>query len=524
MEIRFKRGSTIFSSLLNMLGVKHTGYADRLFNEHPYKYSFYGLSKMLSSYNIPNAGIEVKDKDSGLDDLDVPFVAHTGDEFVLVYKKDKDRISYLWNDKYISLDIPQFKKIWSGYILLAEPDKDSCELNYKSNYRLELLDRLKYLFLTIFSLVFIVTLTVGSSFVPDGYTITLLLSYIIGGYVCVLLLMKQLHIESRSADKICSVFTKGDCNTILEQKESKLLGIISWSEVGVGYFVSNIIILLLFPNLICYMAVIGYCSLFFCLWSIWYQIFKVKQICTLCMIVQSIFIFLSVIYYCGGFVNASMSVKLDEVILILCIYIVPPLAANVVCAIISRQRKYAGVLQMMNGLKMKDEVVSALLKKQTHYEAGSSSILFGNRNAKTRVTVLTNPHCEPCAVMHRRINKLLEKVGDRICVEYVFTSFSRELDDSSRKLIAVYLHNDIKRTAGIYNEWFAHDKYDREGFFARHSEDIGDAGVEAEFARHVRWKENSKLTATPTVLVNGYKLPREYKIENVEYFVDIENL
>lgn len=222
----------MFSSLLNMLGVKHTEYADRLFNEHPYKYSFYGLSKMLSAYNIPNAGIEMKDKNSGLDDLDVPFVAHTGDEFVLVYKKDKGRVFYLWNDKFVSLDITRFKKIWSGYVLLAEPDKDSCEPNYRLNYRLELLDKLKYLVLTVFSLTFIVALTVDSPFVVDGYSITLLLSYIIGGYVCVLLLMKQLHIESRSADKICSVFTKGDCNTILEKKESKLLGVISWSEVG----------------------------------------------------------------------------------------------------------------------------------------------------------------------------------------------------------------------------------------------------------------------------------------------------
>lgn len=71
-----------------MLNVKHTKkYADKLYNEHPYKYSLFGLSKMLSEYKIPNAGIEILNKESGLKELEVPFIAYAGNEFVLVYEK-----------------------------------------------------------------------------------------------------------------------------------------------------------------------------------------------------------------------------------------------------------------------------------------------------------------------------------------------------------------------------------------------------------------------------------------------------
>ena len=45
-----------------------------------------------------------------------------------------------------------------------------------------------------------------------------------------------------------------------------------------------------------------------------------------------------------------------------------------------------------------------------------------------------------------------------------------------------------------------------------------------EFNRHQEWKKNTQLTATPTILINGYKLPREYRIEDVGYFVDIKEL
>ena len=34
---------------------------------------------------------------------------------------------------------------------------------------------------------------------------------------------------------------------------------------------------------------------------------------------------------------------------------------------------------------------------------------------------------------------------------------------------------------------------------------------------HEQWKKQSGLRATPTILVNGYKLPDSYKTENIKY-------
>lgn len=43
------KNRTLLSAYLSLLKVKHTArYADKLYNEHPYKYSLFGLSKMLS--------------------------------------------------------------------------------------------------------------------------------------------------------------------------------------------------------------------------------------------------------------------------------------------------------------------------------------------------------------------------------------------------------------------------------------------------------------------------------------------
>jgi protein-disulfide isomerase len=52
--------------------------------------------------------------------------------------------------------------------------------------------------------------------------------------------------------------------------------------------------------------------------------------------------------------------------------------------------------------------------------------------------------------------------------------------------------------------------------------DINNPDIETEFQKHEAWKEKTQLRATPTVLVNGYKLPDNYKIEDLRYFTNVE--
>ena len=141
--MRSERKHTLLSAFLQQLGVKHTRYADNLYNSHPYKFSLYGLSQMLSEYKVANAGMKVSDKKSGLEELAVPFIAHAGNEFVLVYKKDSKDVSYLWNGKDIRIGRERFLEIWSGNVLLAEADEESCEPDYERHRRFEWWERLK---------------------------------------------------------------------------------------------------------------------------------------------------------------------------------------------------------------------------------------------------------------------------------------------------------------------------------------------------------------------------------------------
>jgi len=54
--------------------------------------------------------------------------------------------------------------------------------------------------------------------------------------------------------------------------------------------------------------------------------------------------------------------------------------------------------------------------------------------------------------------------------------------------------------------------------FEQYTLNFEDEKVEAEFKKHELWKQDTGLRSTPTILVNGYKLPNNYKIEDFAYF------
>ena len=270
-----KEEQTLLAAFLKQLGVKHTQYANKLFNEHPYQSSLYGLSEMLNEYHVANMGLKISAKDEKWDELEAPFIAHVSNELVLVYKKDNKDVSYLWNGKNIRIKRERFLEIWSGNVLLAEADEGSCEPDYERHRRSEWWERLKeyILFAAFVGLCLLAGLVTG--LFTHVSLVTLAVLNAVGLYTCLLLLKKQMYVQSEQADKICSLFKKSDCNSILRLKEAKLWGVISWSEMGFGYFISNLVVLFIVPSLIPYMVLIGGIAILFSFWSVWFQKIKV---------------------------------------------------------------------------------------------------------------------------------------------------------------------------------------------------------------------------------------------------------
>jgi hypothetical protein len=480
---------------------------------------------MLSDYGIENAGTKITDKEHDLDHIELPFIAHLGSDFVIVYKIEPDKVHYIWNEKKISISANEFLRAWTGIILLAEPSANSIEPDYKAHRTKEWLNfsQKALLFLAV-CLIFALAYIAHASFRDLGLTLLLTVN-LTGVYTGYLLVLKQMHIHSKYADKICSLFGQNDCNNVLESKAAKLWDVFGWSEIGLGYFVANVFMLAFLPFFAPYLAIINLFALPYSVWSVWYQKVKAKQWCPLCLIVQALLWSIFVLNRLFGFIHIPDVdlTGLTDGLMVVAIYGIFMLCMNLLIPQLSQGYRIESLQQEMNSIKANEDVFRVVLTQQPYYEVNpsDSQILFGDPDTGLKITILTNPYCNPCAGMHKRVEKFLKDTKNTVGIRYIFSSFEKNLDFANKYLIASYLEKEPATAKQIFRAWFEKGKPLRDVFFKGMHLNMDNPAIEIEFQKHAAWKEKTRLTATPTILVNGYKLPDYYKIEDLKYFTKL---
>lgn len=86
-------------------------------------------------------------------------------------------------------------------------------------------------------------------------------------------------------------------------------------------------------------------------------------------------------------------------------------------------------------------------------------------------------------------------------------------------MIAAYKQLGAEKSWQLYTEWYDKGKLEEELFFDAYHLCIDTEDVNKEFNRHQSWLEATGLNSTPTLLVNGHKLPYGYVLEDMLYFI-----
>lgn len=514
---------SIFSLFLTLLKVKHTRKnTEKNYAEHPHNENLYGLSHMLNQYGVTNAGFQIEPTVESLMALETPFLIQTKEGFGIVSDIGKEDVELYYLKNKVRFSFENFLHTWTGIILIAEPDEQSGEPAYKQNRRLEIIDQVKKGVLSVICLVLLLFMGYKNGiYLKPGFVFSLFLS-IIGVYVCVLLLLKQLNIQSKYADKVCSLLLhSGTCNSILETDAAKLLGIVSWSEIGLGYFLGNILLLVTNPSFYPLIALLNICSLPFTLWSVWYQ-YKAGQWCILCLITQVI---LWLLFFSNLMTGLLIwpEFKIMQIIIAGCIYLLPIVAINLWAESFSQTARFTEVIQKLNNFKADDGIFANLLVGGEKYETNRNiGLLLGNPDGINMVTVISNPHCNPCARMHERIENIINNNGNNLCIQYILTSFNDELEYSTKMILAMSKKLSKEEFDRFLYDWYKEGKNNREMWYQKYLFDPESEEVNADLAKHRNWVKKAGLFSTPTILFNGYILPERYQIEDMTYFQNIE--
>lgn len=292
----------LLADFLTELCVRHTSKATEMAMRNMNFRSLFGLGKLLQSYGVDTQGLEVADRGE-LSLLTPPFLASTPGGIVIVTGVGKERVDYLTQGVAESMDMAEFDKVWDGRVLLGFPHEDACEPDYTEHHIEDVAAKVKRGLLPLLLVALFGYLVAESGVWRHLSTILIVLLDLAGLWLTYMLVQKSLKISNPAADRVCGVLQAGGCDSVLEMKASKFFGIFGWSEVGFAYFSVSLLALLMFPQSVGWLAVCNLCCLPFTAWSIWYQKFRAKVWCTLCVSVQCTLWLLFFCYLGGGWIE-----------------------------------------------------------------------------------------------------------------------------------------------------------------------------------------------------------------------------
>lgn len=280
-----KTDHTIVSDLLTALRVPFTAdYTEQRFDAMPFK-TLFGVSKLLQEYGVDSAALSISDK-SELPRLAPPFIAQTRGGLVIVTRIGANGVEYLTQGVNETMPADEFRAAWTGAVLLPRVNDGAAEPDYRAHRRMECITAAKRRLLWILAAGLAVYLLASNGTWRYPSVLALVAVDCAGLWFTYMLVQKSLSIKNPMADKVCGVLQGGGCDSILKTDASSFFGIFSWSEVGFTYFGVSLLALLTAPAAIHWLALINLCCLPFTVWSIWYQKFRARHWCTLCVSVQ----------------------------------------------------------------------------------------------------------------------------------------------------------------------------------------------------------------------------------------------
>ncbi len=492
---------------------------------HPEFSSLLAISDCLTDLNVDNLIYKVDVKSYDQSDLSFPFITHfsRGRGKFLLVRGIYNHVFSLSDErnKDLRLSEKEFLASWDGIILHAKSNEKSGEKNfYQNKIQISLQQATIPAFLITLLSVFVFLFNLNTF---HWSALLLCLIKLLGVTIGIFLLMQSINANHALIRSLCNVTGKNDCNAILNSKAAKLTSWLSWSEVGFFYFSGSFLAALIFPISLPALSWINLLALPYTVYSISYQ-YRMKNWCVLCCVVQVLLITEAIIFSLRPD-SWSFSSFFPSNLLIpffLC-FLLPILTWALLKPFFLKAFKIAIVQQQLKYIKYNNHVFMSFLTNQTYYKVDNEMmpIIIGNSNAETVITVVSNLFCSPCADAHHFLDQLL-KQRDELQLKIIF--FNGNKHDNSHKnivqhIMALSVLEDRSVVQEALNDWYSQHDKKQESWIENYPIKITEA-VETAFIKQKIWCEMAEITFTPTILVNGYKLPEPYRLEDLKYLIN----
>ncbi len=483
---------------------------------HPDYPSLLSITEALEDWKIENITASIRPE--RLEELEAPFLTYLttkGGIFILV-KSIKDSLIE-WSDGISSKreKLSDFIPNCNGVILMAEANPQSREIDYTSNRTKELILNIRFPFIAITALILITSLFYYQWSTNLTYNFFLITKFS-GTLISSLLLWQSIDKNNPFIQNLCQINGRADCKGILNSDAAKVSSWLSWSEIGFFYFAGGFIALIIEPATIFSLSYLAVPAIIYSIWSVYYQTLVAKQWCMLCLLIQLII--------CSEFAVSLFNLLGPEYIHFNDLHNFWFLLQGSLAAIVfwvffkpffQSKQEIDFVKKDLRRFKYNAEIFLGLLHNQPPLKYVSKemgAIIWGNPEAEHTITIVTNPLCQPCAKTHKTIHKLLATCTNLNC-QVIFST--NGANRHKREMIArAILSFPEEEQADALNKWFEDKDHNVEHWQTYYNSSKNEE-INNILANQQEWCLASEITATPSIFIDGFKLPEIYRLEEL---------
>lgn len=476
----------------------------QIYHKHPMPTSIRAVSDTLDEMGVVNY-VYYLNSDQ-LTSIVYPAIAPTTDSFVLIKAVTNGNVTVIEDgNKERTVSLEDFTKIWNGYILTVDSSNEQHSNKSASYYLGQLIWHLKDK--AVYCLCAALVVLICLIRILNGYqNVLFLVSGLTGIIISAAVYLKENKINNPLAG-LCNIKGHDQCQEVIGSKGSKILGYISIGDLSLTYFICISLVTLLplySPNAI---SIYPITSIAFVLYSaIW--MFVNKRACPLCITIDLLLVVQVTLVASSLAAIEFTRITLTYVVAFFIIF----LALIKLKDLLNSERDLKSLKAVKEALLSNTNIFWGLMRQQQCAISKMPEYTLSNTKDNSRPTILLviNPHCPFC----HRIHKKLWGLSD-YNIELIFLT---KENDRKAELVAAYIleqfHNwnlswetanelieDYYKKSIIPNSWHIEDKF----------YDI--------LMQHRAFCIENNISGTPTVLINGRRIPEQYVLTDLEYIL-----
>jgi uncharacterized membrane protein len=351
-----------------------------------------------------------------------------------------------------------------------------------------------------------------------------------GIYFSTLLIRHSMNQGGKFVKRLCAASKNFDCTRVLDH--GRMFKGLSLADIGLIFFCAQFqFIILAFFNhhleatkRILSIGAITATMVIIILAG--YQALVIKSWCKLCLALMAIILLQDLalewlIYHSTQLVIADDQWKQAFANLLFCFLI--SASWLMIGPSLRKASDYQKLLtQYLRWKKNKDFFIFLLQKQRTAFSLPDKYVInLGSADAPCRVMVGLTPYCKSCAVAFKILTRLPEANPGKFCISLYFAADLEDKNGKKTKAINRLLYalptDNPQRASEMLLSWYdSMDLSTWEKNWGRPDRD-GDHNDEL-LELHQQWFKQNRLSDTPVIFINGYKLPSLYSVADLNRF------